>query len=481
MSKHPEMSSLRVLFVQILSHALIFGVQNTGGLAERAMLAGDPAALATLGVSWIAFCLLQAFTVNMVNVCPFVVARCTGNRDYDGARAAAGQALLLAAGWGGVGVVLAVAAGVAAAFTVGPTRGGALFFATQALALGPLLGTKALTGYYTGSMRVGPRVLAAVSVTPIAVHLALAWLLTDLLSWSVVGAGLARLGAVLAAAAATLAVAGAEFGGLMTPVRRPNRVLLRAMFNDGSLLGLQQVAAGFIVLLLYLTATRAGVITSAALTLTHSCVYPLLFAFAWGTSQAVGAAAANAIGRGDNHELGRVTRRCLGLSAVLAFALPWGAFAACGRPALAWLVGGSPSGGAIFTASERLMGLLAVFFVFDFAINFLSALLRAAKEEAYLLKATVAVACVFGGLLLVVPSRPAGNCRMGTFIAVQAVWAVLLLLRVAGRWPGTASRETESQSRPRDEYRESRHAAALHQPFAGSLCTAGARKPYCEA
>src|SRR6516225_6354771 len=118
MSKPPEASSLRVLFVQILSHALIFGVQNTGGLAERAMLAGDPAALATLGVSWIAFCLLQAFTVNMVNVCPFVVARCTGNRDYDGARAAAGQALLLAAGWGGVGVVLAVAAGVAAAFTV---------------------------------------------------------------------------------------------------------------------------------------------------------------------------------------------------------------------------------------------------------------------------------------------------------------------------------------------------------------------------
>jgi hypothetical protein len=82
------------------------------------------------------------------------------------------------------------------------------------------------------------------------------------------------------------------------------------------------------------------------------------------------------------------------------------------------------------------MGLLAVFFVFDFAINFLSALLRAAKEQAYLLKATVAVACVFGGLLLVLPTRADGICQMGSFIAVQAIWAVLLLLRVVGRWPG---------------------------------------------
>src|SRR5262249_14634001 len=57
MSKPPETSSLRVLFVQILSHALIFGAQNTGGLAERALLAADTAATATLGVSWIAFCL----------------------------------------------------------------------------------------------------------------------------------------------------------------------------------------------------------------------------------------------------------------------------------------------------------------------------------------------------------------------------------------------------------------------------------------
>jgi Na+-driven multidrug efflux pump len=445
MSKPLETSSLRVLSVQILSHALIFGVQNTGGFAERALLAADTAATATLGVSWIAFCLLQAFTVNMVNVCPLVVGRCTGDRDNDGARAAAGHALLLAAGWGAVGIVLAVAGGVAAVFAGGLTRAAALFFATQALALGPLLGTKALTGYFTGTMRVGPRLFVAVSAIPITVHLALAWLLTGLLSWSVVGAGLARLGAALAAAAATLAVARAEFGGLMAPVRRPDRALLRAMFAEGSVLGLQQVVAGFMVLLLHLTAIRAGDITSAALTLTHSCVYPLLFSFAWGSSQAVGAAAAQAIGRGDNRELARVTRRCLGVSAVLAFVLPWGVFAVCGRPALAWLVGGSPSGGEILTASMRFMGLLAVFFVFDFAINFLSALLRAAREQAYLLKATLAVACGFGVLLLVLPSRKDGICQMGTFIAAQAVWAVLLLLRVASRWPGTASRETESK------------------------------------
>src|SRR5262249_62066923 len=115
-------------------------------------------------------------------------------------------------------------------------------------------------------------------------------------------------------------------------------------------------------------AVRAGDVTSAALTLTHSGVYPLLFSFAWGSSQVAGAVAAQAIGRGDNRELGRVTWRCLGLSAVLAFILPWGAFATCGRPALAWLAGASPSSGAILTASVRLMSLLAVLFVFDFAI-----------------------------------------------------------------------------------------------------------------
>jgi Na+-driven multidrug efflux pump len=469
MDKPPETSSLRVLSVQILSHALIFGVQNTGGLAERTLLAADTAAIATLGVSWIAFCLLQAFTVNMVNVCPLVVGRCTGDRDNDGARAAAGQALLLAAGWGVVGIVLAVAAAVTAAFAGGPTRAGALFFATQALALGPLLGTKALTGYFTGTMRVGPRLLAAVSAVPMAVHLALAWLLTGLLSWSVAGAGLARLGAALAAAAATLAVARTEFGGLLAPVRRPDHALLRAMIAEGSVLGLQQVVAGFIVLLLYLTTIRAGDVTCAALTLTHTCVYPLLFSFAWGSSQAVGAAAAQAIGRGDKRELARVTRRCLGLSAVLAFALPWGAFAVFGRPALAWLIGGSPSSGAILTASLRLMGLLAVFFVFDFAINFLSALLRAAKEQAYLLKATVAVACIFGGLLLLLPSREDGIFQIGTFIGVQGVWAVLLFLKVVGRRPGTPSREMESNSGPWYEHRKLHHAAVLRQTFAGRV------------
>src|SRR5262249_60733956 len=98
-----------------------------------------------------------------------------------------------------------------------------------------------------------------------------------------------------------------------------------------------------------------GRVPPAALPFAHPGLSPLLFSFAWGSSQAVGAAAAQAIGRGDNRELARVTRRCLGLSAVLAFALPWGAFVVCGRPALAWLIGSSPSGEAILTASMRLM------------------------------------------------------------------------------------------------------------------------------
>src|SRR5262249_53744791 len=96
MSKPLESSSLRVLSVQIVSHALIFGVQNTGGLAERALLAADTAAIATLGVSWIAFCLLQAFTVNMVNLCPLFVGRCTGDPGNHRPPAAARQALPLA-------------------------------------------------------------------------------------------------------------------------------------------------------------------------------------------------------------------------------------------------------------------------------------------------------------------------------------------------------------------------------------------------
>jgi O-antigen/teichoic acid export membrane protein len=83
------------------------------------------------------------------------------------------------------------------------------------------------------------------------------------------------------------------------------------------------------------------------------------------------------------------------------------------------------------------MGLLAVFFIFDFAINFLSALLRAVKEQAYLLKVTAAVAAGFGLLLIVLPSAD-GASLMGTFITAQAAWAVLLLTKVVGRWPGMA-------------------------------------------
>ncbi len=438
MSKSPETASLRVLVVQILSQALIFAVPNAGGLAERALLAADTVATATLGVSWSAFCVFHAFTANLINVCPLIVSRRTGERDDDGARAAVGLSLLLAGGGGAAGVVLAGAAGVAAAFAEGPARAAAVFLATQALALGPLLGAKALSGYFTGTMRVGPRLLAATSVVPIATHLALAWLLTGLFAWSLAGAGLARLGAAVAAIAATLAIVRTDIGGLVAAVRRPNGALLRAMFAEGSLLGLQQVVANCIVLLLYLTASRAGNITTAALTLTHSGIYPLLFAFAWGSSQVVGAAAAQTIGRGDRRELTRVTWRCLGLALVLAFILPWGAFAVWGRPALAWLIGSSPSGGAILSASVRCMGWLAVFFVFDFAINFLSALLRAAQESAYLLHVTVAVATGFAILLMVLPADADGTLLMATFIAVQAVWSVLLLLRLVGRWPGLA-------------------------------------------
>ena len=439
MGKPVHTVGVRVLSLQMLSHALIFAAQNAGSLAERALLAPDTAATASLGRSWAAFCLLQTFTTNVISVCPLVVGRFAGDGDDGRARAAAGQALLLACGGGALGLVLAGVAGVAGACTDGPARGVALFLATQGLALGPQLGARALTGYFAGTMRVGPRLLAAVALVPVTVHLALAWLLIGLLSWSVAGAGLARLGAALVAAAAALAVARFEFGSLGGAVCRPNRALLRAMLSEGSVLGLQQVLAGLMVLSLYLEAAGAGDVTSAALTLTHSGVYPLLFCFAWGSSQAVEAAAAQAVGRGDSRELARVICLCVGLSTLLAFALPWGAFAVYGRQTLAWLIGDGVACGAVLGASVRLMGLLAVFFVFDFAINFLSALLRAAKEQAYLLKATASAAAL-GLALLALPLRPDGAGLMGAFIAGQAAWAVLLLVRVCRRWPGAAGK-----------------------------------------
>jgi Na+-driven multidrug efflux pump len=217
------------------------------------------------------------------------------------------------------------------------------------------------------------------------------------------------------------------------------------MLVEGSVLGLQQVVAGLMVLLLYLGAAGAGHVTSAALTLTHAGIYPLLFCFAWGSSQAVGTAAARAVGRGDARELARVTWLGLGLAAVLAF-LPWGVCTACGRPTLAWLLEGGPGGQAVLAASVHFMGLLAVFFVLDFAINFLSALLRAAKEHAYLLEVTAAAAAGFGLLLIALPytefcsaqsakQRPAGAWLLEAFITAQAGWAVLLFLGVVRRWP----------------------------------------------
>jgi Na+-driven multidrug efflux pump len=418
----------------------MFAAQNAGNFAERALLLPDTSATAALGLGWNVFYLLLAFTTNLVGACQLVVARRAGEGDESGARAAARQALLLAAAGGALGAVVAVAAGAAAVFATGTARGAALFLATQGLALGPLLTAQALIGYFAGTMRVGPRLLAAVSLLPVAVHFALAWLLTGLLSWSVAGAGLARLVAALAAVAAALAIARAHFATGQPPAtaagRAPGqRALLWAMLGEGSVLGLQQVVAGLMVLLLYLSAAGAGAVTSAALTLTHMGVYPLLFAFAWGSSQAVGAAAAQAVGRGDGRELARITRLGLALSAGLAFALPWGAYAACGGRALAWLVEGRPSGGAVLGASMQFMGLLAVFFVFDFAINFLSALLKAAREHAYLLAVTAAAATGFGLLLLALPSPRPATWLMGAFITAQAAWAGLLLIGALSRWP----------------------------------------------
>src|SRR5215212_2065680 len=91
------------------------------------------------------------------------------------------------------------------------------------------------------------------------------------------------------------------------------------------------------------------------------------------------------------------------------------------------------------------MSLLAIFFVFDFAINFLSALLRAAREQAYLLKVTAAAATGFGLLVVALPPLD-GAWLMGAFITAQAARAVLLLIRIVSRWPGTAV--TSGRQRP---------------------------------
>jgi Na+-driven multidrug efflux pump len=422
----------------MLAHALIFAAANAGNLAERALLVADTAATAALGLGWTSFCLLTAFTTNVIGACLLVVARRTGEGDDGGARAAARLALLLALGGAALGIGVAVVAGAVAVFAAGLVRDAALFLATQGLALGPLLAVQALWGYFAGTLRLGPRLLAAVSAFPLAVHLAFAWLLTSLLAWSVVGAGLARLAAALAAIAAGVVVARAELRRLVVSPRWPDRGAIGAVLREGSLLGLQQVVAGLMVLVLHFRAAGAGEVVSAALTLTHAGAYPLLFCFAWGSSQAVGAAAARAAGSGDPRELARITWLGLAFSAVLAFGLPWGAYAACGRPALAWLVNGNPTGPALLAASLRFMSLLAVFFVFDFAINFLSALLRAVKEVAYLLTVTAATAGAFGLLLLVLPP-PDGPWLMGAFILAQAAWAGLLLFRVVSRWPLTVA------------------------------------------
>src|SRR5262249_21951083 len=120
MSKPAGALSVRVLSLQMLVHALTFAAQDAGKFAERALLASNSAATAALGLSWTVFCLLTAFTTNVVNVGQLVVARCTGVGDDRGARAAAGQALLLAGGGGAVAVALAAAAGAGAPLPARP-------------------------------------------------------------------------------------------------------------------------------------------------------------------------------------------------------------------------------------------------------------------------------------------------------------------------------------------------------------------------
>jgi Na+-driven multidrug efflux pump len=436
MGKSVESLSARVLVLQVLAHALIFSAQNVGNLAERVLLASDTTASMALGLSGTAFGLLSAFATNFVNAGQHTTGRRTGDGDFRGAQAAARQALVLAGGGGVLGLVIAATAGATALFATGPARHAALFLAAQGLALGPQLSAAALTGYFAATLRVGPGLLAAVTALPIAIHVALAWLLTGVLAWSLTGAGVARLGAALAVAAGVFAIAQTEFRDIVGSVRRFDRALLRSMVAEGSVFGLQQVVAGVMVLLLYFRAASVGAIEATALTLTHSGVYPLLFAFAWGSSQAVGAAAALAVGRGNARELARITWLGLGLAAGLAFALPWGIYALIGRAVLPRLIESS----AVLAVAVRFMEALAIFFVVDFAINYLSALLRAAKEQVYLLKVTAAVAVGFAFLILALPLPPDITYLMGAFITAQAVWALLLLVRVITRWPGLAGR-----------------------------------------
>jgi Na+-driven multidrug efflux pump len=459
MGKPVEYLSVRVLVLQMMAHALIFGAQNVSNLVERALLAPDTAASAALGLSGTAFCLFSAFTTNTVNVCQLVARRRSGYGDAAGAGAATQHALVLAGGGGVLGLVCAAVAGAAAVFATGPARHAAVYLAAQSVAHGPQLCAAALTGYFIGTMRVRPGLLAAVSVLPIAVHIALAWILTGLLGWSLAGAAVARVGAAAAVVVGVLVMPRTELRAIVGSVRRVDRALLWTVVTEGSTLGLQQVVAGLMVWLLYFRAAGDGDVTSAALTLTHSGVYPLLFAAAWGSSQAVGAAAALALGRGNGKEFVRITWLGLGLAAGPACALPWGAYALFGPATLGWLVEGSTTGTDVLLASLRCMRTLAIFFVFDFAINYLSALLRAAREQAYLLKVTAAVASGFALAGLALPLPPDVAYLMGAFITAQAVWALLLLIRVITRWPGAARRDLPAQ-RTAQVQRHAVHAQA---------------------
>jgi Na+-driven multidrug efflux pump len=432
----------------MMAHALMFGAQNAGNLVERVLLAPDAAASAVLGLGATAFGLLSAFATNTVGVCQLVARRRTGNGDVPGAGAVTQHALILAGGGGVFGLVLAIAAGSAAALVAGPARHASVYLAAQSLALGPQLCAAALTGYFIGTRRVRAGLLAAVSVLPIAVHIALAWILTGLLGWSLAGAAMARIGAAAAIVAGVLVMARTELRAILASAGRVDWALLWTLVCEGSTLGLQQVVAGLMVWLLYYRAAGGGDVPCAALTLTHSGVYPVLFAVAWGTSQAVGAAAALAVGRGNGKAFARVAWLGLGLAAAPAFALPWGAYALIGPATLGWLVEGSTTGTEVLTLSLLCMRTLAIFFVVDFAVNYLSTLLRAAREQAYLLKATAVVASGFGLANIVLPLPHDVAYLMGAFITAQAFWALLLLIRVIKRWPSGAGRDVPAYQTP---------------------------------
>ena len=205
-----------------------------------------------------------------------------------------------------VGLAVAVVAGAAAVFAAGPARGAALFLATQGLALGPLLAARALTGYFAGTMRVGPRLLAAVSVAPRR-RPPRARLAPD--RPAVVVGGRRRSGPPR----------GGAGGGRGGPRGGPRRVRRPRWAPSGGPTGRcsgrcspkeacsacsKSWPASWCCCCTS-RAAGAGDVTSAALTLTHAGVYPLLFCLRLGQFP----------GGRRGRRAGRRPRRCQGVGA----------------------------------------------------------------------------------------------------------------------------------------------------------------------